>query len=144
MVVLKKALANYPVFDLGEWTWVLVRSEDWKLVLLARTLDPNIPALTDPAIRTTFFEEALVARVPGRLSELMAVWHMGREGLLDAAIRRELGHALARTASSARSALSGDIAAVSSRWPQSTCCLCRRPLDQIIFRFTASSTTSPE
>jgi hypothetical protein len=24
MVVLKKALKNYPTFDLGEWTWVLV------------------------------------------------------------------------------------------------------------------------
>lgn len=98
MVVLKKALANYPAFDLGEWTWVLVRSEDWKLVLLARALDRNIPALTDPAIRTTFFEEALVAGASGRMSELMAVWHMGRESLLDAAIRHELGHALCNDA----------------------------------------------
>ena len=34
MVVLRKALANYPVARLGNWTWILVRSEDWKAILL--------------------------------------------------------------------------------------------------------------
>ena len=99
VTVLRIALGKYPASELGEWTWVLVRSEDWRLVLLARTLNPNIPALTDPAIRTTFFEEVLVAGDSGRLSDLMAVSHLGREGLLDAAIRHELGHALCRDAS---------------------------------------------
>jgi len=93
LVVLKKALAKYPIADLGEWTWVLVRSEYWRLTLLAQTLDPGIPALTDPAARATFFDDALVTGESGRLSELMAIWHMGRESLLDFAIRHELGHA---------------------------------------------------
>jgi len=35
-----------------------------------------------------------VAGSPGRTAELMVVWHMGRERLLDLAIRHELGHAL--------------------------------------------------
>jgi hypothetical protein len=78
---LKKALAKYPISDLGEWTWVLVRSEYWKRALLTQTLDPGIPALTDPAARATFFDEALVAEASGRMSELMTVWHMGRESL---------------------------------------------------------------
>ena len=94
MVVLKKALANYPTSDLGEWTWVLVRSEYWRLTLLTQTLDPGIPALTDPAARATFFDDALVTEASGRMSELMTFWHMGRESLLDSAIRHELGHAL--------------------------------------------------
>jgi hypothetical protein len=80
--------------DVGEWTWVLVRSEDWKLLLRARGLDPGIPALTFPGARTTFFEEALVAGSTGRVSELIEVWHLGRQSLLDLAIRHELGHAL--------------------------------------------------
>jgi hypothetical protein len=94
MVVLRKTLANYPISQLGEWTWVLVRSENWKLILLAKRLDPSVPALTDPAAKVTFFEGALVGGASGRLSELMAVWHMGRANLLDLAIRHELGHAL--------------------------------------------------
>ena len=32
------------------------------------------------------------------MSELMTVWHMGRESLLDSAIRHELGHALCNDA----------------------------------------------
>lgn len=98
LVVLKKALAKYPIPELGEWTWVLVRSEYWRLALLTQTLDPGIPSLTDPAARATFFDEALVAGASGRLSELMTVWHMGRESLLDFAIRHELGHALCNDA----------------------------------------------
>lgn len=94
MAVLRKALANYRASEVGAWTWVLVRSEDWKLILLARKLDPRIPALTAPSARTTFFEEALLAGAIGRVSELMAAWHMGRESLLDLAIRHELGHAV--------------------------------------------------
>jgi hypothetical protein len=98
MVVLRKALANYRASDLGDWTWVLVRSENWKLILLARGLDPAVPALTALDLRTTFFEEALVAGSSGRLSELMDIWHLGRQSLLDLAVRHELGHALCKDA----------------------------------------------
>ena len=98
MVVLKKALAKYPLPELGEWTWVLVRSEYWKLILTTQTLNTGIPALTDPAARATFFDDALVTGASGRMSELMTVWHMGRESLLDFAVRHELGHAFCNDA----------------------------------------------
>jgi hypothetical protein len=98
LVVLKKALAKYPIPELGEWTWVLVRSEYWRLTLLTQTLNPGIPALTDTAARATFFDNALVTGTSGRMSELMTLWHMGRESLLDFAIRHELGHALCNDA----------------------------------------------
>jgi hypothetical protein len=94
MVLLRKGLANYRASDLGDWTWVLVRSENWKMILLALRLDPGVPALTVLDLRTTFFEEALLAGPSGRVSELMNVWHLGRQSLLDLAIRHELGHAL--------------------------------------------------
>lgn len=98
MLVLRKGLANYRASDLGEWTWVLVRSENWKVILLARGLDPGVPALTALGLRTTFFEEALLAGPSGRVSELMDVWHVSRNSLLDLAIRHELGHALCNDA----------------------------------------------
>lgn len=94
MLVLRKILANYRASDLGEWTWVLVRSEDWRLILLAHNLNPGVPALTALGARTTFFEEALVDGPPGRVSELMDIWHADRDGLLNLAVRHELGHAL--------------------------------------------------
>jgi hypothetical protein len=94
MIVLRKAIAKYTSSQLGEWTWVLVRSARWELILRAKGINPVVPALTDPAGRATFFEEALVAGCPGRIVELMGAWHMGRERLLDLAVRHELGHAL--------------------------------------------------
>jgi hypothetical protein len=84
MTVLRRALANYPAYQLGGWTWVLVRSEDWKLILLTSGLSPRVPALTVLGMRTTFFEEALLVGPISRVSELMTIWHMGREGLLAA------------------------------------------------------------
>ena len=94
VLVLRKALANYPVAQLGSWTWILVRSEDWKAILRSRSLDPDSPAFTYYPKGETFFDEALVTQVPARSPELLLKWNMDREGLLDLAIRHELGHAL--------------------------------------------------
>ena len=94
MAVLRKVLANYHSAELGQWNWVLVRSEHWKLLLIGRGFNSGVPALTALDARTTFFEEALIAGPSGRVSELMDIWHVGRDGLLDLAVRHELGHAL--------------------------------------------------
>jgi hypothetical protein len=98
MVVLRKALANYPVAQLGNWTWILVRSENWKAIVVTRGFDPDSPAFTFYPKRETFIEEALVTQVPVRSGELLLKWGMDRMGLLDLAIRHELGHALCNDA----------------------------------------------
>jgi hypothetical protein len=94
VAALQKALAKYPVVRLGEWTWVLVRSEDWKAIVTPRGLNPDSPAFTYYAGRETFFEDALVAEVPRRRFNLSALWGMSIEDLLVYAIAHELGHAL--------------------------------------------------
>jgi hypothetical protein len=94
IAVLRKALANYPLAELGEWTWVLVRSEDWKAIVLPRGIGRECPAFTYYEKRETFIEEALVTQVPGRRGELMLTWRMNSDDLLKYAIVHELGHAL--------------------------------------------------
>src|SRR5258708_25819916 len=94
VLVLEKALANYPVAQLGNWTWILVRSEDWKAILRSRSLDPDSPAFTYYPKRETFFDEALVTRVPGRPPELLLNGNMHRASLLDLAVLHALAHAL--------------------------------------------------
>jgi hypothetical protein len=94
MTVLRKALAKYPVDALGEWTWVVVRSVDWKRILLERGFDPNNPAFSYLPRRETFFDGSLVVKVSARGVELSGRWHMSIEDLLDLAIRHELAHAL--------------------------------------------------
>jgi hypothetical protein len=91
--VLRRTLATYPTTQLGSWTWILVRSEDWRAILTPRGLDPDCPIFTYYAKRQTFVEEALVASVPGRDEIFQAKWRMNREKLLYLAIGHELGHA---------------------------------------------------
>jgi hypothetical protein len=94
LAVLRRALAKYPVGELGEWTWILVRSEDWKPILVRRGLDSDSPAFTYYEKHETFIEEALVAEVPGRRGKLLIEWGMSLQDLLDFAVAHELGHAL--------------------------------------------------
>lgn len=102
MAVLKKTLAKYPTAELGEWTWVLVRSADWKYVVTQQGIDPNSPAFTYLPKRETFIEEALVAKVPQRAWELVVTWQMNRGDLLELAVAHELGHVLCNEASEAK------------------------------------------
>jgi hypothetical protein len=94
VAVLQRALEKYPVAQLGEWTWVLVRSADWCGIQSPRGLDSNSPAFTYYAGKETFLEEALVSEVPRRCFDLQSAWGMSIEKLLDYAIAHELGHAL--------------------------------------------------
>lgn len=92
--VLRKALARYPVDALGEWRWVLVRTEDWKQLLSKRKFDSDSPAFSLLPKRETFLDAALVGRTSIRGVQLRAIWRMPIEDLLDLAIRHELAHAL--------------------------------------------------
>lgn len=90
---LREALKPYHPERLGEWTWVLVKSADWKEILLPRGLNPNSPAFTVPDKRQTFLEEALFVQVPNRSTELLRFWSIPLNKMLDLAITHELGHA---------------------------------------------------
>jgi hypothetical protein len=68
---LRVVLQKYPIGALGEWTWVVVRSNDWKKALSDRLFSPDVRAV-----------------------QLSAAWNMSIPALLDLAIRHEMGHAL--------------------------------------------------
>lgn len=92
--VLRAVLAKYPTHELSDWTWVVVRSNDWRRLLTDRKLKPEIPAFTYLPSRETFIDEALLMITSSRGLELAASWHMMIPELLDLAIRHEMGHAL--------------------------------------------------
>jgi hypothetical protein len=94
VAMLQARLHRYEAEKLGRWTWVLVRSEDWKPILERVHMDPNSPAFSILERRQTFFEEALLVPEPKRQIELMSKWGIGSDRLLDLAVTHELGHAL--------------------------------------------------
>jgi len=93
---LRYVLARLKPAQLGEWTWVLVRSEDWKPILRRAGRDPDSPAFTILASRETFLEDALFGADPVRTRILLERWRMPRDTLLAFAIAHELGHAMCR------------------------------------------------
>src|SRR5215472_7040494 len=118
MSVLMKLLEKYRAASLGEWKWVLVRSEDWNHLLLARGVPSGVPAITVLGIRTTLFDEGLVTGPAGRVSELMDAWHLSRDALLDLAVRHELGYASCSDDKERRAARLAIVLAVANpvRW----------------------------
>src|SRR5215475_7435544 len=90
---LKRVLSHYPIERLGHWTWVLIRSQDWKPISRGVGMNPDTPAFTAVEPRETFLEEALFAHDPQRTSELMYLWHQWMPKLLELAVTHELGHA---------------------------------------------------
>jgi hypothetical protein len=94
MSVLRPLLDKYGASRLRDWTWVLVKSQDWKSMQHLHGMDPDSPAFTVLNRRETFFEEALVSPVTERRVELVRQWSQGMDDLLNLAVTHELGHAL--------------------------------------------------
>jgi hypothetical protein len=94
VVILQTTLHRYRAENLGQWTWVLVHSEDWKPILERVHMDPNSPAFSILERRQTFFEDVLLVPTPRRQMELISKWQIGFDQLLDLAVTHELGHAL--------------------------------------------------
>jgi len=93
VAVLRSALVKLPLAQVGEWTWILVRSEEWGHILQDRGLSPS-PAFSILPDRETFLEGVLVTKASIRGAQLSGIWRMTVENLLDLAVRHELGHAL--------------------------------------------------
>lgn len=92
--ILRKAQARYAVEALGEWTWILVRTADWKYALREKGVNVNDPAFSNLTKRVTFLDGSLMAGASIRGTELRMIWRMPIEDLLDLTIRHELAHAL--------------------------------------------------
>jgi len=91
---LRGIVSHYQAEGLGEWTWIIVKSQDWKAILLLRGLDPDSPSFTILEKRQTFLEEALFSAIPARQAELVRRWAIPYDLLAELAVSHELGHAL--------------------------------------------------
>jgi hypothetical protein len=95
-------LVRMDLAPLGDWAWILVRSQDWKPILQRVGRDPKSPAFTILEKRQTFLEEALFNAVPERSRELFEEWRMPLDQLRIFAVAHELGHAVCQETDEAR------------------------------------------
>jgi hypothetical protein len=94
IAVLQKVIGKYPTNTLTGWSWILVKPEDWKLVMAMLGLPADSPAFTCLELRETFIEEALITDTGTRTGILITEYHMDARHLLEFAVVHELGHAL--------------------------------------------------
>jgi len=92
--LLRAVLDRYHANAFGPWTWVLVKSEDWKPIVGSFGGNVDSPAFTVLDKRETFLEEALFAPVGPRSAELLRTWSVPMDKLLSFTVTHELGHAL--------------------------------------------------
>jgi hypothetical protein len=93
-VALRPALASYPLDQLGTWSFVLVQSGDWKDLVHGLGGDPTSPAFSIIEQGTTVVEGSLLSATPSRNKELLLMFGVIGNALLDLAVTHELGHAI--------------------------------------------------
>jgi hypothetical protein len=99
---LQVLLEKFDLHRLGGWMWILVRSEDWRIILRRVGRDPDSPAFTILEKRQTFLEEALFSPMPEPSRTLLQKWRIPLDRLLEYAVTHELGHALCGEADESR------------------------------------------
>jgi hypothetical protein len=102
VLAVRVLLAAYPVDRLGQWTFLLVPSDQWKPLVGSLGGDAASPAFTVLERRTTVLEQALFSGSPVRELELLKRFGAMRDGLMQLAISHELGHAICSEANEAR------------------------------------------
>jgi hypothetical protein len=102
MSTLRPVLDKFHADALGQWTWILVRSEDWRPLMYRLDASPDSPAVTFLDKRTTLFEEALMESSAANRAELLRYWGLPLNQLLDEAVSHELGHSFCNDPDEAR------------------------------------------
>jgi hypothetical protein len=94
IVKLRGELLRYSAALPSHWTWVIVASEDWPMLVRKLHLDGHSPAFTALKARQSFLEGALFSPTPPRADELARTFGVPAGQLLSIAVRHELGHAI--------------------------------------------------
>ena len=93
-LALRHALASYPLERLRTWSFVLVPADDWSSIVRGLRGNPVSPAFSIIEMRTTVVDRSLFAATPSRNKELLLMFGVIGEALLDLAVTHELGHAI--------------------------------------------------
>ena len=89
---LRRALMGYPLERIGMWSFVLVPSYNWADLVRAVGGSTHSPAFTIFEQRTTVMESSLFSATATRNAELVHVFGVTGEALLELAVNHELGH----------------------------------------------------
>jgi hypothetical protein len=92
--MLRALLIRYPASGPADWSWVMVRTQDWRPLMQRLHLDRHSPAFTALDSRETFLEEALFMPQSPRTEELARIFRIPADQLLSFVVTHELGHTI--------------------------------------------------
>jgi hypothetical protein len=91
---LRQAIAPYPAQLLGEWSFVLVPTDEWKALVRGQGGDPVSPAFSMLDQRLTLLDGSLFVASAGRNKELLERFGKIGPQLVNLAITHEMGHGI--------------------------------------------------
>lgn len=89
---LRRVLVRYPLERLGTWSFALVPADKWKDLVRVLGGSTHSPAFTIFEQRTTVMESSLFSATATRSAELLQVFGVAGQALLELAVNHELGH----------------------------------------------------
>lgn len=98
-VKLANVLVRYQQELPDNWTWVLVRSDDWSAILRGLSLNSGSPAFSVLTKRQTFLNEVLIDGTAQDKAELLRTFRVPVDQMLEIAVSHELGHTFCMEAS---------------------------------------------
>lgn len=94
VAMLDRMLARYPIELIGNWSFVVATSNQWKAMVRSFGGNADSPAFSILERRTTVFEEGLFSATAERRAELLRLYGLSGDALFELAVSHELGHAL--------------------------------------------------
>jgi len=89
-------LSHYGLEKLGAWSFVVESTGEWQNTLERLHLPPQTQAFSALKDKMTVLSQSLFSGKLDRRAELMRLYHVGADQLLEVAIAHELGHAFCR------------------------------------------------
>ena len=90
--ILSRVLAHYPLEKLGAWSFILGSSDEWEPIMTRLRLPLHCPAFSLLGGNKTVFSQTLFTSPVDRRAELMRLFGVPSDQLLDLAIAHELAH----------------------------------------------------
>jgi hypothetical protein len=105
---LRRVLAHYPLEKLGSWSFILGSSDEWEPLMTRLRLPLHCPAFSLLVGNKTVFSQTLFTSPVDRRAELMRLFGVPADQLLDLAIAHELVHVFCHELSEASASVYGE------------------------------------
>jgi len=93
-VVLRHALASYPLERLGAWSFLLVPADDWRTLMRGLHLNPVSPAFSNIDQHIIVLKSSLLTANPIRDKNLLRTFGVSVSVLLNLVVTHELAHSI--------------------------------------------------